>query len=50
MNCILRRAFVFILVVVLCGTYFGCTSSNKRASKKDSSPKEHQHGEGGHCH
>lgn len=45
MNRNLRKALVFIIVVVLGGTYFGCSSS----SKKDSTPKTHQHGQGGGC-
>jgi len=45
MNRNLRKVLVFITVVVLGGTYFGCSSS----SKKDSTPKAPQHGQGVGC-
>ena len=45
MNRILRILLVLTFVAVFSGTYFGCSSS----SKKDSTSKTHQHGQGGGC-
>lgn len=45
MNRILHTALVFTIIVVLCGTYIGCSSS----SKKDSANKTQEHSHGGGC-
>jgi hypothetical protein len=45
MNHIISRVLVFIVIVVLSGTYISCSSS----SKKDSTNKTQEHSHGGGC-
>lgn len=42
MNRIFRRALVFVIVVVLCGTFVSCSEPSKKDTTKQ--------GSGGHYH